>query len=174
MSREDTNLLTLVLVLSACDAVFTAAPRVVGAVTRVSGRDVAIGGFLAREGAVGAAGPAASEVSPFATLLMIAFVGGIAIPTLRRASRRMRVVAHDVRVFRERMYSNARREMANALPRLPGLDLSNDEVTEPEGPTRPVDPASPPAQAHPDDGGRHRRRLRLVIRGRKQGRAVSR
>src|SRR5437762_783991 len=82
VSREQANLLTLVLVLTAGHGALTTAGRVVKAPLRINGTDLVAGGFLMREGAMGVAGPSAAEVSPFATLLGLAIAGGIAIPTL--------------------------------------------------------------------------------------------
>jgi hypothetical protein len=130
VSRDDANLLTFVLVVTAFRATATTVPRVARAMRRIPGMDFATGGFLVREGAVGIAGPAASEVSPFATLLTIAIAGGIAIPALRRAVRRARVVEHNVRIFREQMYSDARRRLEAALPVAPEGAATFDEGTE--------------------------------------------
>jgi hypothetical protein len=112
VSREQANLLTFILAIGATHVTITTAGRVIRAPFRISGTDVATGGFLMREGAVGIAGPSASEVSPFATLLIIALAGGVAIPTLRRASHKLRATELRVRTLRERQYSNARRGMA--------------------------------------------------------------
>jgi hypothetical protein len=112
VSREQANLLTFVLAIGASHVALTTAGRVVRAPFRVDGADVAMGGFAMREAAIGVAGPSAGEISPFATLLMIGLAGGIAIPRLRRAGRRLRVAERRVRTLRERQYSAARRAMA--------------------------------------------------------------
>jgi hypothetical protein len=112
VSREQANLLTFVLAVGASHVAVTTAGRVVSAPFRVNGADVAIGGFAMREAAVGVAGPSAGDISPFATLLMLGLAGGIAIPSLRRATHRLRAAERRVRELRERQYSAARRAMA--------------------------------------------------------------
>ena len=114
VSREQANLLTLVLVLTAGERGFETAGRVMRAPLRVSGMDAVIGAFLFREGAAGIAGPSASEVSPFATLLGIVIVGGIAIPKTRRLAQQLRAAERRLRELRESQYAGARRAMARA------------------------------------------------------------
>ena len=115
ISREDANLLTLVLLLTGTGTALTTAGRVVKAPLRISRMDAAIGGFAMREAAMGASGPAAAEISPFATLMAIALLGGLAVPTLRRSLRRMRAIEHRVRSLRERQYASARRAGGSRL-----------------------------------------------------------
>lgn len=119
VSREQANLLTFILALGAGHTAVTTAGRVVRAPFRVNKSDLAIGGFAMREAAIGVAGPSASEVSPFATLLTVALAGGVAIPTLRRATRRLRAAERRVRTLRERQYSVARRAMGRRTPNTP-------------------------------------------------------
>jgi hypothetical protein len=109
VSRSQANLLTLVLVVGAGHTAVATAGRVVRAPLRITGADIAIGGVAMREAAVGVAGPSASEVAPFVTLLGIAIAGGVAIPKLRRAAHRLRAAERRVRTLRERQYSMARR-----------------------------------------------------------------
>jgi hypothetical protein len=115
ISREQANLLTLVLLLTGTGTAVTTAGRVVKAPLRISRMDAAIGGFAMREAAMGASGPAAAEISPFATLMAIALLGGLAVPTLRRSLRRMRDIEHRVRSLRERQYASARRAAGSRL-----------------------------------------------------------
>jgi hypothetical protein len=70
-----------------------------------------MGGYVLRSGAMGMAGPRATEVSPFATLVTIAVIGGLALPTIRRAAHSMRAAEHRLRTLRERQYASARRAM---------------------------------------------------------------
>ena len=109
VSREQANLLTWVLVLAGSDGTLRAAGRVVRAPLRLSGGDTAMGAFALREAAVGVAGPRAAQVSPFATLVTIALVGGLALPTLRRAAHRLRAAEQRLRTLRESQYASARR-----------------------------------------------------------------
>jgi hypothetical protein len=115
ISREQANLLTMVLLLTGTGTALTTAGRVVKAPLRISGMDVVIGGFAMREAAMGVSGPAAAEISPFATLITIALLGGLAMPRLRRSLRRMREIEHRVRLLRERQYASARRAMGSRL-----------------------------------------------------------
>jgi len=112
ISREQANLLTLVLLLTTTHGAVATAGRVVKAPLRLSGKDAAIAGFSMREAGIGIAGPAAAEVSPFATLISIALLGGLAMPALRRSARRLRDVEQRIRLLRERQYANARRAAA--------------------------------------------------------------
>ena len=117
ISPQQANLLTFVMAVTAGHTAAKTAGRVVSAPLRISGMDVAMGSFLAREGAVGVAGPSAGEISPFATLVTIGLAGGLAIPALRRLSHTLRATERRVRTLRERQYSNARQAMAAALAR---------------------------------------------------------
>jgi len=114
ISREQANLLTFVLALAVTQGAVTTAGRVVKAPLRLSGADAAIAGFTMREGAMGIAGPGAAEVSPFATLLTVAILGGLAVPGLRRSAHRMRELERRVRGLRERQYDAARRTFRRA------------------------------------------------------------
>jgi hypothetical protein len=108
ISREQANMLTFVLALTVGHSAAITAGRVVTAPLRLSRTDGVIGGFLVREGAIGVSGPAAAEISPFATLVSIAVLGGVALPTLRRSVRKVREIEHRVRLMRQRQYANAR------------------------------------------------------------------
>jgi hypothetical protein len=111
VSREQANTLTFVLALVGFSGAAEVAGRVVRAPLKLSGKDVVIGGFLGREAAVGVAGPSAAEVSPFATLMTVAVLGGLALPTLRRTVRRVRAAERRLRALRESQYATARRAM---------------------------------------------------------------
>lgn len=118
VSRAQANLLTFVLALNASHAAAVTAEKVVTAPFRVAKVDVVISGFTMREAAVGAAGPRAAAVSPFATLLLIAVAGGMALPTLRRAAHQARLLERRIRTLRERQYSSARQFMADGARKL--------------------------------------------------------
>jgi hypothetical protein len=108
VSREQANLLTLVLLIVGTHGTLTTARRVVRAPLQLSGADAAISAFTLREGAIGVSGPAAGEVSPFGTLMAIAIVGGLALPTIRRAGHRLRAAERRLRALRESQYATAR------------------------------------------------------------------
>ena len=111
VSREQANLLTFALAFVGFHGAVNVAGRVVQAPLHISGADLAIGGFVGREGAIGVAGPNAAAVSPFATLMTIGILGGLAFPALRRTARRMRAAEQRLRSLREGQYANARRAM---------------------------------------------------------------
>ena len=112
VSRAQANLLTFVLALAGGQTAVTTAGRVARAPLRVSKMDVAMGGFTMRQGAIGIAGPSAAGVSPFATLVGLAIVSGVAIPALRRGAHRLRAGERRVRTLRERQYSAASRSFS--------------------------------------------------------------
>jgi hypothetical protein len=115
ISREQANLLTLVLLLAGTETALTTAGRVVKAPLRISRTDAAIGGFAMRQAAMRASGPGAAEISPFGTLMTIAVLGGLAMPTLRRSMRRVREIENRVRLGRQRQYASARRAVGSRL-----------------------------------------------------------
>ena len=113
-SRDQANVLTVVLLLSAADGTYEAARRIRGRL-RVSGTDAALGAFTLREAALGVAGPSARLVPGAGTLLALAILGGLAGPSLRRTAHRMRTAEqrlrgaeHRVRSERIRRYAAAR------------------------------------------------------------------
>jgi hypothetical protein len=99
VSRDQANVVTVVLMLSAANGAYEAARRISG--TRVSGTDAALGTFALREAALGVAGPTAREIPGFGSLVAFAILGGLAAPGLRRTVQRMRAV--EGRVRRERI-----------------------------------------------------------------------
>jgi hypothetical protein len=101
VSGDEANLLTLVLALSAAEAAYATARRVVRAPWRP---DAIVAGLLLREGALGVAGPRARDVPLAGTVLTLALVGGTAIPALRRAARSVRTAEHRMRLTRIRRY----------------------------------------------------------------------
>jgi hypothetical protein len=115
VSRAEANALTFVLAVTAADASLRTARRV-ASVRPPSGRDMAMGGFLVREAALGVAGPASREFPLVATFLAGAMAAGIALPELRRAlhglheaERRLRAAEKRLRTQRMRVYSVAGR-----------------------------------------------------------------
>ena len=102
VSRDQTNVLTVVLLLSAAEGAYEATRRISG--MRVSGTNAALGGFALREAALGVAGPSARAVPGFGTLVAFAILGGLAAPGLRRTAQRMRAAEGRVRRERIRRY----------------------------------------------------------------------
>lgn len=108
VSRDQANVLTAIVLLSAADGAYEAARRITGMRLRVSGTDAAIGGFGLREAGLRVAGPAAREIPGFPTLVALGIVGGLAAPTLRRTAHKMRAAeqrlrAAEARIRRERI-----------------------------------------------------------------------
>src|SRR3954451_1035327 len=79
VSRAQANALSVVLALSAAEAGATAARRVIQAPLRISGSDVATGGLLVREAALGIAGPQSRDLPLFITLVVVGATGAAAL-----------------------------------------------------------------------------------------------
>ena len=101
-SREEANLLTFVLALTAANGAYAAGHRARAALP--SGADAAMGGFVMREAALGIAGPGARAVPWVGTLVGLAMLGGLAGPGLRRAVHEIRAAEHDLRTRRISVY----------------------------------------------------------------------
>jgi len=115
ISRAQTNVVTVALLLGAADGAYEAARRIGGLRPGVSGHDAAIGAMALRDAAYGMAGPSARAVPRFGTLVALAILGGIAAPSVRRTTQRLhaaeqRLRAAEQRVRRERIrrYTAAR------------------------------------------------------------------
>jgi hypothetical protein len=104
VSRDQANVLTVVLLVGAADGAYEAARRISGMRLRVSGTDAAIGAFALRDAALGIAGPSTRQVPGAGTLLALAILGGLAAPGLRRTAHRMRAAEERVRRERIRRY----------------------------------------------------------------------
>ena len=112
-SREQANVLTVVLLLGAADGAYEAARRIGGMRLRVS--DAGLGAIALREAGLGLAGPSARAVPGFGALVAFALLGGLAAPALRRMAQRMRAAERRVRRERIRRYAAERdRLRANA------------------------------------------------------------
>jgi hypothetical protein len=112
VEREEANLLTGVLLLTAGPPAAAATWRVVRKpLALIGGTNAAIGAFGLREATGGIAGAGVREVPHFEALLALAIAGGVAIPQLRRATRGIRAAEHRVRERRKSMYTGARTAM---------------------------------------------------------------
>jgi hypothetical protein len=107
-SREQANVLTAVVLLSAADAGYETARWIAGLRPGVSANDAAVGAVALRDAALGIAGPSNRRVPEFGALVALAVLGGLAAPSLRRAAHRMhaaeqRLRAAEARVRRARI-----------------------------------------------------------------------
>jgi hypothetical protein len=101
VSDEQANLVTFVLAVSAAEAAYATARRVLRAPSR---DDTVLAGILLREGALGIAGPSTRQVPLAGAILTFALVGGSALPALRRAVRTARAAERRVRLSRISRY----------------------------------------------------------------------
>jgi hypothetical protein len=111
MSRDQANVLTVVLLLGAADGACETARRISGTRLRVSGTDAAVGAIALREAALGVAGPSGRAIPGFGALVAFAILGGLAAPGVRRTARRIRAAEQRVRRGRIRRYTAARDRM---------------------------------------------------------------
>jgi hypothetical protein len=112
-SREQANLLTVVLLLGAADRASATARRIRG--MRLGVSNASLGAIALREATLGVAGPSARQIPGFAALVAFALLGGLAAPGLRRTAHRMRAAERRVRRARIARYAALRdRGRANA------------------------------------------------------------
>jgi hypothetical protein len=112
VQREEANLLTFVLLVSAGPPMVAVLWRAVRApLAMATGANAGIGAFALRAATRGVTGPAAAQVPQVEALLALAIAGGVAVPQLRRAFRGLRQAEHHVRRHRESMYRTAREAM---------------------------------------------------------------
>lgn len=104
VSRDQANLLSVILVVAGAQAASQAAKRMR---FHVSGADVVMGGFALREAALGLAGPSSRDVPGVPALMAIAVFGGATLPAFRRATRRMRAAERRLREARIGRYRAA-------------------------------------------------------------------
>lgn len=111
VSREQANVLTVVILLGAGDLMYEAAKQLARVPITVNRGDAAIGVLALREGAMSVVGPGVRQIPGLGALMAIGLIGGVALPRIRRMIRSFRDVEHRVRVERIRRYSEARRSM---------------------------------------------------------------
>jgi hypothetical protein len=117
VSREQANVLTAVLLLTGVETAYEGARRIGGMRPHVSGLGAATAGFALRDAAFGVGGPSSRQVPAFATLLSVALLGGLAVPGLRRASRRMRAAEQTMRAAEQRIRRERIRRYTEARDR---------------------------------------------------------
>jgi hypothetical protein len=115
VSREQANVITVVLALIAVDAAHARAQRIAGASLPVSGAAVTVTAM--REGALRIAGPSARDIPLFGTPVAVAVIWGSALPGLRRAARSIRTT--EKRLRRERIRPTSPRGLLATLSSAP-------------------------------------------------------
>jgi hypothetical protein len=103
VSRDQANVLTVVLLLGAADGAYETARRITGMRVRMSGTDATFGAFALRGAALGVAGPVGREIPGFGALVAFAVLGGLAAPGLRRTAQSMRAAEQRLRAAEERV-----------------------------------------------------------------------
>jgi hypothetical protein len=119
VSRDQANVLTVLLLLSAADGAYETARRMTGMRLHISGTDAAFGAFALRGAALGVAGPGSQAIPGFGTLVAVAMLGGLAAPGLRRAAQRMRAAEEGLRAAEERVRRARIRRYLAARDRVP-------------------------------------------------------
>jgi hypothetical protein len=118
LSREQANVLTVVLLLGAADGAYEAARRISGMRPHVSGTDAAIGAVALREASLSMAGPSVRAIPGFGALVAFAILGGFAAPALRRTGQRVRAAEQRLRAAEERVRRERIRRDVAARDRL--------------------------------------------------------
>ena len=103
VSRENENLLTLVLALSATSAALEGARRLTRPI-RVSGEQVGVGAIAVRQAGMVVGGPTVGATPMFGALVAFALVTRVAIPKVESAARAARAAEQRVRQHRIARY----------------------------------------------------------------------
>jgi hypothetical protein len=104
-SREQANVLTAILLLSAADGAYVATQRITGWRPHVSGTDATIGAIALRDGSLSIAGPNVRAIPGFGALVAVAILGGFAAPALRQTAHKVRAAEQRLRAFEARVRS---------------------------------------------------------------------
>ena len=112
--REQANLLTFALALTAANATYDVLRRIIRHPWPLSGPDTGVAAFLVREAGFGIAGPKAREVQFFGILIAAAAVGGLTLPGMRRALHGIRVAEQRVGLQRRSIYGAAQASARSA------------------------------------------------------------
>jgi hypothetical protein len=104
VSRDQVNILTLVLAVGAGDAAYETARRMRHVRIPLSRNDAVIGGFALREAGYAVAGRSGGDTPLLGTLLAVAILGGLAAPGIRTAGRNLRAAERRLRLERIRRY----------------------------------------------------------------------
>ena len=122
LSREQANVLTAVVLLSAADGAYEATRRITGMRPHVSGTDAALGAIALRDASLSTAGPSVRAIPGFGALVAFAILGGFAAPRSapdRPAAASRRAAAARRRAARAQRTDQAlrRRESAREAQR---------------------------------------------------------
>jgi hypothetical protein len=106
VSRDQANLLTAVFLIGSAEATYAAAQRAFH--SPFEARDASLGALALQEAALALGGPDSRKVRGFAPLVALALVGGVALPSVRRAAHGARMAEHRLRERRMRMFEAMR------------------------------------------------------------------
>ena len=118
VSREQANVLTLVLLMGAAEGVVEVGRKIGGLRPHVSSTDAALGGLALREAALSVAGPSVRAVPGLGTLVAIGVLGGLAAPSLRRLAHRTRLAEQRLRAAEARVRQERIRRYVAARDRV--------------------------------------------------------
>jgi hypothetical protein len=114
VSRQQANLASVLVALTAADVAYATTRRLLRAPLGIDRTDAALGWFVVRDASLRIAGPADRGVPLAATLVTLAAAGGAALPALRRAAHSARAAERRVRLDRIRRYVAAGTPSATA------------------------------------------------------------
>ena len=114
VSRDQANVLTVVLLLGAADGAYEATRRITGMRPHVSGTDAALGAIALRDASLGIAGPNVRAIPGFGALVAVAIFGGFAAPALRQTAHKVRAAEQRLRAFEARVRRERIRRYAAA------------------------------------------------------------
>jgi hypothetical protein len=118
LSRQQANVLTVVVLLGAADGAYEGTRRILGIRPHVSGTDAVLGAITLRDASLGLAGPNVRAIPGFGALVVFAIFGGFAVPAIRRASQRMRAAEHQLRAVEHRVRQERIKRYAAARERV--------------------------------------------------------
>jgi len=103
LSREQANVLTIVVLLAAADGAYETTRRITRMRPHVSGADAAIGAAAVREASLSLAGPSVRAIPGLGALVGLAILGRFALPAVRQAARKVRATEQRLRAFEARV-----------------------------------------------------------------------
>jgi hypothetical protein len=128
VSRDQANILTLILVLSAADATYEVVRRLIRHPWPLDGPDTVIAAFAVREAGFSLAGPKVRQGQLFGILIVGAGVGRLIVPGARRALHGLHVAEQRVGQQRMRIYGTAQRALSRPRARASSSASARDET----------------------------------------------